>query len=415
MSTIFVQIASYRDPQLKATLKDMLQNAKYPEKIHVAIAWQHSKEDVWDNLDEFKNDNRFKIIDIDHTESKGVCWARNKVQQLYENEDYTLQIDSHMRFAKDWDETLKNMILDLQSKGYKKPLLTAYAPSFDPENDPNSRRNEAWRMVFDRFIPEGAVFFLPEKIPNWESLTEPVPSRFYSAHFCFTLGCFSKEVQHNPEYYFHGEEISIAVRSFTHGYDLFHPHVPVVWHEYTRKNRTKQWDDDKSWGEKNKNSHFLNRKLFGMDNENQEGHEGIYGFGKERSLRDYEKYAGILFSKRSVQKYTLEKKYPPNPVHNEEDWENSFSQIFKHCIDLHKNIFTENDYDFWVIAFHDDKNNELHRRDADKQEIERTMRFAENGYCKIWREFLTTVKPKYWSVWPYSKSKGWCQRITGSL
>jgi hypothetical protein len=54
-------------------------------------------------------------------------------------------------------------------------------------------------MAFDRFIPEGAVFFLPETIPNWTELTKPVPARFYSAHFCFTLGQFSKEVQHDPE------------------------------------------------------------------------------------------------------------------------------------------------------------------------------------------------------------------------
>jgi hypothetical protein len=84
---------------------------------------------------------------------------------------------------------------------------------------------EPWRMAFDRFIPEGAVFFLPETIPGWQrTLTEPVTSRFYSAHYCFTLGQFSKEVQHNPEYYFHGEEISIAARAYTCGYDLFHPH-----------------------------------------------------------------------------------------------------------------------------------------------------------------------------------------------
>jgi hypothetical protein len=76
--------------------------------------------------------------------------------------------------------------------------------SFDPDNDPAGRMQEPWRMAFDRFIPEGAVFFLPETIPGWQSLTEPVTSRFYSAHYCFTLGQFSKEVQHNPEYYFHG-------------------------------------------------------------------------------------------------------------------------------------------------------------------------------------------------------------------
>ena len=35
-----------------------------------------------------------------------------------------------------------------------------------------------------------------------------------------------------------------------------------------------------------------------MDGEKQEGHDGPYGFGPVRTLTDYEKYAGILFSKR---------------------------------------------------------------------------------------------------------------------
>ena len=37
-----------------------------------------------------------------------------------------------------------------------------------------------------------------------------------------------------------------------------------------------------------------------MDGETQEGHDGPYGFGPVRTLTDYEKYAGILFSKRAI-------------------------------------------------------------------------------------------------------------------
>jgi len=291
--------------------------------------------------------------------------------------------------------------------------------AFDPENDPAARIQEPWRMSFDRFIPEGAVFFLPETIPGWQNLNSPVPSRFYSAHFAFTLGQFTTEVQHNPEYYFHGEEISIAARAYTWGYDLFHPHRVVIWHEYTRKGRTKQWDDDKSWGEKNQISHLTNRKLFGMDGEKQQGHDGPYGFGTIRTLREYEEYAGILFEKRAVQQETLDKYYPPNPGivmfgGNEEEWKNSFSQIFKHCIDINYDQVTEQDYDFWVIAFHDETDKTLFRKDADKSEISR-MKNDPDGYCKVWREFQTTIKPKYWVVWPHSESKGWCERITGRL
>jgi hypothetical protein len=416
MSKIFIQIASYRDPQLIPTLKDMIANAKKPKNLVFSIARQFSETDGFDNLDEFRNDKRFKILDIPYQDAKGVCWARNLTQQLYDGETYTLQIDSHMRFVKDWDDILIKMIKGLQKDGYKKPLLTGYVPSFDPENDPAGRATDAWRMVFDRFIPEGAVFFLPETIPGWREMKKPVTARFYSAHFCFTLGEFSKEVQHNPEYYFHGEEISIAARAYTWGYDLFHPHIPVVYHEYTRKGRTKQWDDDKTWGDKNKHSHLTNRKLFGMDGETQEGHDGPYGFGTVRTLRDYEKYSGLLFERRAIDKHCLDKQYPPSPYNfeTEEEWKDSFATIYKHCIDVGYTSVPEKDYDFWVVAFHNAKDETLFRKDADKNEIAGFMRDPD-GYCKVWREFQTTELPSYWVVWPHSESKGWCDRLTGQL
>lgn len=412
---IFIQIASYRDPQLIPTIIDCISNAKNPDDLVFGICWQHADDE---NLDEYKNDSRFKIIDIPYSESKGVCWARNMVQQLYDGEEYTLQIDSHMRFEKNWDETLIEMVEKLKELGYEKPLLTSYVPSFNPQNDPAERVREPWRMAFDRFIPEGAIFFLPESIPNWKKLNQPIPARFYSAHFCFTLGEFSKEVQHNPDYYFHGEEISIAVRAYTHGYDLFHPHKVVIWHEYTRQGRSKQWDDDKEWSHKNDHSHRTNRKLFGMDGEIQEGHDGIYGFGKKRTLRDYEEYSGILFSERSVQQYTLDKNDPPNPsiieVGDEDEWKKKFCKIFKHCIDVGYNQVPEKDYDFWVVAFHDEGDETLYRKDVDKDEMGRLMNDPDK-YCKIWREFQTSKKPKYWVVWPHSESKGWCEQIRGNL
>lgn len=414
---IFIQVASYRDPQLILTIKSAIENAKSPENLVFSIARQFHPDDKFDDLSEYKNDDRFKILSIPYDETKGVCWARNLTQQQYDGEKYTLQIDSHMRFAQNWDEILIEMLEDLISDGYKKPLLTTYVPSFDPDNDPGGRVNSPWRMSFDRFIPEGAIFFLPETIPNFEKLTKPVPARFYSAHFCFTLGQFAVEVQHDPRFYFHGEEISIAVRAFTHGYDLFHPHKIVMWHEYTRKGRTKQWDDDKTWGEKNKNSHLLNRKLFSMDGEKYD--EDLFeefGFGKQRTLRDYEKYAGILFEKRAVQQETLDKRYPPNTYNynSEEEWKDSFASIFKHCIDLYKDSVPYKDYDFWVVAFHDDDGNTIIRLDANKDEVTRIMSSKDNFY-KIWREFPTTHKPAYWVVWPHSESKGWCEKIEGRL
>ena len=409
---IFIQIASYRDPELIPTLNSCIENSKYPENLVFSIASQFHPDDKFDDLSEFDNDDRFKVINIPHEESKGVCWARNLTQQQYDGEEYTLQIDSHMRFEKDWDETLIGMVKQLQEIGIPKPLLTSYVPSYNPSNDPDGRVRVPWRMAFDKFIPEGAVFFLPETIPDWEEIEMPVPSRFYSAHFCFTLGEFSNEVQHNPEYYFHGEEISIGVRAFTHGYDLFHPHRVVVWHEYTRNGRTKQWDDDKEWYKKNESSHLTNRKLFAMDGLEQDGHEGPYGFGNVRSLRDYEIYSGLLFEKRSVQDYTLQKNYPPNPYEyeNEEDWKESFVKDFDYCIKVDRTKLQENDYEFWVVAFHREGGETIYRKDADENEIKRVISEEPQIY-EICRTFKTAEKPNYYVLWPYSKSKGWCDKI----
>ena len=413
---IFVQIAAYRDPQLEPTIKNMLENAKRPKNLRIGICRQYNPDDQFDLLEEYRKDKRFRILDVLYSDSRGVCWARNQVQQLYEGEEYTLQIDSHMRFEKDWDDTLIKMIKQLQKKGFEKPLLTGYVSSFDPDNDPSGRVQEPWRMAFDRFIPEGAVFFLPETIPGWQEMKEPVPARFYSAHFAFTLGKFSEEVQHDPEFYFHGEEISIAVRAYTHGYDLFHPHRVVICHEYTRKGRTKQWDDDKDWVNKNNLSHQKNRQLFGMDGEEVTMDFSKYGFGTERTLRDYEIYSGLLFSKRAVQQYTLDKNYPPNPYifQTEEELMASYASIFKHCIDVGFTQVPEKDYEFWVVAFHDENDETIFRKDADINEINMMMNDPD-GYCKVWREFQTAHKPKYWVVWPYSTSKGWCERLTGNL
>lgn len=416
MAKIFVSIASYRDPELLPTLRDLISKAKYPENLKICIAWQHSLEDTWDNLDEFKDDPRFNIVDIDHMSSQGTCWARHLVHEQYSKETYYLQLDSHHRFEENWDDTCIKMIKQLQKKGYKKPLLTAYIPSYNPQKDPEERSKEPWWMTFDRFIPEGAVFFMPAGIPDWQKLKEPIRARFLSAHFIFTLGSWCEEVPYDPMYYFHGEEISLAARSYTSGYDLFHPHKIIAYHEYTRIGRTKQWDDDKKWEERNKNSHARNRKLFGIDGECSCGARfGKYGFGKERSLADYEAYSGLRFSTRSVQQYTLDNKLPPNPIITDPiEYEKSFAKIFKHCIDIYRESFKENDYDFWCVAFENRDGVTIHRKDADENEVKSIMNTQDQFY-KVWRTFEHADTPTKWVVWPHSKSKGWVERVEGNL
>jgi hypothetical protein len=317
--SIFVQIASYRDPELIPTIMDMFETANNPENLNICICWQH--DDI-ENLSLLQNYPNINIIDVPYYKSKGACWARNLIQRYYNGERYTLQLDSHHRFVQGWDSLLKEMYAQCVDMGSKKPLITTYAPAFDPFESKENFEHVPWKMDFHKFTDDGTVIFAPNPITDYDKLTQPIPARFYSAHFAFTDGSFCDEVPHDPDYYFYGEEISIAVRAFTHGYDLYHPHKVVTWHEYTRSARIKHWDDhdltksstvDKSWWERDTESHKRNRVLFQMENDVNICIPTKYQMGSVRTIKEYERYSGINFLDRTVSVYTLSGKNAPTP------------------------------------------------------------------------------------------------------
>jgi len=445
MNTIFVQIAAYRDPQLIPTLNDLISNSKHPENLHIGICWQHGDEDTTElfldngiTIDGFvedprvggatvllarKGETKLSIIDLHFHKTKGACWARNQIQQLYAGEKYTLQLDSHHRFVEGWDDIVIDMLEGLRETS-EKPVLTAYIPSFDPDRDPEGRVKDPWKMDFDRFIPEGAVFFLPSTIDNWKTLDKPMKSRFYSGHFAFADGSFAEEVQHDPQYFFHGEEISIAVRAYTHGYDLYHPHRLIAWHEYTRKGRTKVWDDhtttvrnkgevELDWVQRNDLCHKRNRILFGMDGEDPKQIDfGKYGFGTKRTLLEYEQYAGISFKYRGVQQKTIDRLEPPGEFvyENEEQWKATFVGSHDIRILFHRSELGElaDDYDFWYVGSADETGKEIFRKDAQAGEIRNHIANEWIDFRLIWRGDKAASQ---FIVWPHSKSKGWGTRI----
>jgi len=412
MPKIFVSIAAYRDPELLPTLKNMLETAHKPEDLHICIGWQHSEEDTWDTLDLYKEDHRFRIIDVNYLDAQGVCWMRSEIQKYYAAEEFYLQLDSHHRFTDGWDTILKDTVNYFRCKGIKKPLLSAYVPGYFPNTDPDGRVQEVWGLNIDRFMPAGAIFLRPHHIPNWQELKEPFSTRFISAHFIFTIGKFVEEVPYDPHLYFHGEESSLAARAYTYGYDLFAPHIPIIWHEYTREGKKKHWDDSKDWAERDNQSYSRFRKLFGMDEGcgpcQRRAIMGQYGFGNERSLEDFEKYAGLNFKERQIHTETLNNDFPPIKG----DYFSGLASRQKHCIDIYRGSLTESDYDSFAVAFLDDEGKDIYRQDCDKNEIQSLINSnSTDQFIHIWREFNEIKKPHSWRVWPHSESKGWMDRI----
>ena len=126
---IYIQIAAYRDPQLIPTISDCLARARYKDQLTFGICWQREESDR--ALDAFAGDRRFRVDDVPWNKSNGLCWARSRIQRMYEGEEFTLQIDSHHRFIEDWDVRLLEY---LELTGSPKPILGSYGVAYDDKN-----------------------------------------------------------------------------------------------------------------------------------------------------------------------------------------------------------------------------------------------------------------------------------------
>ena len=293
MQTIFTHIAGYRDGELVKTIENALKQAQYPQRLTFGICLQDTK----DNYDKFpyKNHPQVKIIFVPFAESKGCCFARAEADKLYKNEDYVLQLDSHHRFIKNWDTILINYLHKCPSK---KPILSTYVNAYEPEglNDKTITDTKPCRMICDKF-DNGLVMFKPEYVMNNNLLNDmPQFTMFMSGHFIFTLGFWKKEVPYDPLIYFTGEEHTLAVRSFTNGWDIFYPPIPILCHMYTRKGRSKQWDDNKEWWKADNASKSRVHNILLHENLDF----GIYGLGKVRTMDQYQKISGVDYKNHTL-------------------------------------------------------------------------------------------------------------------
>jgi Glycosyltransferase (GlcNAc) len=392
---IFVQIASYRDPELIPTIKDLLNKAAYPNNIDICVAWQHGDDE---NINEIKNFPNVKILDIKWNESRGLCWARSLIQKEYNNQKYTLQLDSHHRFVENWDMELIEM---LKMTNSPKPILTSYAGMYNPQQ--NKLLNfEPYKMIASHFTDSGTIMFIPHPIENWKSLTAPIPARFVSGHFFFTIGEHCKEYHYDPNLYFAGDEISLSIKSYTLGYDLFHPHKLVIWHEYTREGRAKHWTDFnienrnkglvvKQWWEMDLDSKKRLRHLLQEENNNID--LGIYGLGSVRTHKDYELYAGIDFKKRKLHPLTIKGVSPP--INDKTDWCNIQENEYKFDLSIPK----PDNFKFIYIGIEDKLGNVLYRHDM--------MDYKEIFNVK----FKSVLIPYKWVYWPVDLKGNWSNRI----
>lgn len=327
---IFVQIASYRDPQLVPTLRSLFDNADNPEMFNVGIVWQ---KDDNESLEEFEGHPQVKYLTFDYKDSHGLGWARSQNVQLFDGEELTLQIDSHHRFLKGWD-TLMLEDYEQALSFSENPILSTYLTPFKVSDgdDPNQYNETPCLMSQYKFSDDKLLMSMPWYIQDFKERDTVIKARTISGHFYLVNSKFIHEVPYDPDIYFGGycEETTMSVRAWTSGYDFFSPYRQYIWHEYTREGRPKHWEDhgkksktNKTSGERDSYARKKTRQIFGQ--EKNDIRLGKFGLGKKRTLKQYEDFCGFDFKKCELQDYTLEVKEPPNPI-----WDKTQKSEFKY-------------------------------------------------------------------------------------
>jgi len=308
-STIFVNIASYRDPELCPTLHSLIHGAEKPENLHIVICWQ-DKGDIQSFLNAgltlVSQSEQFyqfryrgvllKVIAVNYLKSEGACWARYQVDQCYQQERYLLQIDSHCRFIIGWDTAMITMLESLRSQS-SKPVLSCYPPAYTPGHD-EDRKDYLSRLVFNDFSKEGIV----AQHSTQFKADAPTRSGYIAGGFIFADGHFVTRVPNDPAIFFIGEEFNRAMRAWTHGYDVWTVHRIILWHYYQRQNAPKVWDDhsneakekgliDTVWWQRNQASTLHVRRLLNTDA--AETFSQPWGLGRQRSLQEFQYRIGI--------------------------------------------------------------------------------------------------------------------------
>ena len=302
---IFISIASYQDPLLLETLCSAYENAENKKNIVFGVCEQANDGIDLQSL-YFKDQIKYELLDP--IMAKGPCWARARIQQVMGNEDYYLQIDSHTIFEKNWDSILLNYHDWLEQCLDSNFVITGYPRGFKHNKELTSfELNTAYKGTLGITFRENKIFedgyySMQKSFPAKTKM--PSKGLLIAGGFIFARKEFKNSIPYDPKLYFHGEELSIALRLFTNLWDVVHiPRIPL-FHLYTDvKNmiRKLHWDpeDDKNrvvkWNELDKAS---KSRLGELVNGNI---ASPFGLGTARTVEDFGSLSGIdLINKKII-------------------------------------------------------------------------------------------------------------------
>ena len=275
--TVFVAIASYRDPDLRETLESLLDTAS--GDIRIGVVDQDYKR-VFGRIAEHVD-----IVHVRPDESRGAGWARNLAWSMREDEPFAYQCDSHIRMRDGWDEALLDDYHQIAKS--ERIILSAYPASLDCEIEGRQSIVKSAHFEGARLVAEASVV---------DAAGRPVLSRgLVSGSHLFAPAFLLDEVPYDPFYLFGGEEDTFSVRAWTRGWDIWHPTEQYQRHDYDRQGAPRLWTDEpeRAGGLDRRSGERIERFYRGQL-------RGVYGLGGARTLADYAAAFGFDFERRAV-------------------------------------------------------------------------------------------------------------------
>lgn len=317
--TIFVSILSFRDWRCRYTVEGLFARAKYPERIRVGVVDQIEEEDPSCDVPIVPCDtnpsqalcrfhDRIDVYEMESVLGVGSPFARHIANRMYRGEYYTLYLDSHVKFVQDWDVDL---IGQFQQTGNDMAVLSTYLSDVSGNIDEST--GKAIRLTphlicNSEYVGVGRARYLRHDVMKQPDATPLVGGRpqlqpFWTASFSFSRGHFVLTVPYDPHLSMvrrDDEEISMAIRAFTNGYDFYAPARNVCFdssNDDTAVGHTFA-ENDKLYKGAEKTSLSRLYGLIGMNPEDKtsewsHANEDQYGVGKVRETSKFFNTFGV--------------------------------------------------------------------------------------------------------------------------